>query len=187
MYAVRSRSGRILQRYATRSEAELYVLGLRVQRPQIVQRSLVQWSPGPNQDIESLITKYMQLLRIDGKRPVVKLRSNIGSLWLGRDTYTTRDTSTTLLEIQKSALHDPRTLERVIAHEMVHHRDHLRMTPRDWELVKIGIRPPSHGKEFLEGAAEINTVMGPNFVTILSDQEYVRAPLAKSYWLLVVP
>ncbi len=95
----------------------------------------------------------MALLAIAGEPPVVRLRDNLGSRWLGRSTWTSSRPETTLLEIQRSILGDARTLERVVAHEMIHHRDALAISKNEVALLRVGIRPESHGATFREGAA----------------------------------
>jgi hypothetical protein len=137
--------------------------------------------------IDDYVTKYMGVLAIDGARPVVKLRSNLGSKWLGRSTWSSKRPHTTLLEIQQSILGDDRTLERVIAHEMIHHRDALAISDQDIALMGVGIRPEAHGASFREGAARINAVMGPGFVTEVSDKEYSHTSSKKKFFLLITP
>lgn len=137
--------------------------------------------------IDDLIDKYMRMLSIDGAKPVVVVKTRIGASWLGRDRWTSRMPHTTTMELQRSIVGDPRTLERVVAHEMVHHRDNLALTPEQIHLVRLGIKPDSHGASFRQGAAIINAVMGPDFVTKTSDQDYVEAPPERDLYLLIVP
>jgi hypothetical protein len=137
--------------------------------------------------IDGYVTKYMGILAIDGERPSIKLRSNLGSKWLGRSTWSPSRPHTTLLELQQSILGDDRTLERVVAHEMVHHRDALAISENDVVLLRVGIKPEAHGASFREGAARINEVMGPGFVTAVSDKEYVHAPSRKKFVVLITP
>lgn len=137
--------------------------------------------------IEDHVTKYMDLLGIVGERPVIKLRSNLGSKWLGRSSWSSKRPNTTILELQQSILGDDRTLERVIAHEMIHHRDAIAISAEDIVLMGLGIKPESHGATFREGAAQINAVMGPGFVTEVSDKEYSHAPSTKKFFVLITP
>jgi len=137
--------------------------------------------------IDGYVTKYMRMLDIAGDRPVVKLRSNLGSKWLGRSTWSSKNPHTTILELQTSILGDDRTLERVIAHEMIHHRDALAISDNDKVLMGLGIKPEGHGASFREGAAVINAVMGPDFVTAVSDQQYVKAASNKKFVVLITP
>lgn len=137
--------------------------------------------------IDGYVTKYMGILAIDGARPLIKLRSNLGSTWLGRSTWSSKRPHTTLLELQQSVLGDERTLERVIAHEMIHHRDALAISANDIVLMRVGIKPESHGSSFREGASRINAIMGPEFVTAVSDKEYSQAPSLKKFVVLITP
>ena len=137
--------------------------------------------------IDDLVTKYMGLLDIAGEPPLVKLRSNLGSKWLGRSTWSSKRPHTTLLELQQSILGDDRTLERVIAHEMIHHRDALAISESTIALMNVGIKPEAHGASFREGAARINMVMGSGFVTEVSDKEYSHAPSLKKFFVLITP
>ena len=111
----------------------------------------------------------------------------VGSKWLGRSSWSSKRPHTTLLELQQSILGDDRTLERVIAHEMIHHRDALAISDNEMALMRVGIKPESHGASFHEGAARINAVMGPGFVTTVSDKEYVHAPSHKKFLVLITP
>jgi len=137
--------------------------------------------------LDDLVDKYMRVLSIDGAKPIVEVKTRIGANWLGRDRWSSRRPHTTTMELQRSIVGDPMTLERVVAHEMVHHRDMLALTPEEIELTKLGIKPPAHGPSFRQGAAIINALMGPEFVTELSDQEYVQAPPERDLYLLIVP
>jgi len=137
--------------------------------------------------VDDLVTKYMDVLHIAGPRPVVVIRSHLGGRWLGRDQWSSRMPETTTMQIQRSILPHPLTLERVVAHEMVHHRNFLAMPREALDFAKYGIKPPAHGRDFLEGAAEVNALMGPGFVTIESDKEYVQAPLTRDLYVLIMP
>ena len=137
--------------------------------------------------VDPLVDKYMAMLGIVGERPIVKVTSKLGAGWLGRDRWSSRNPHTTTLELQRSILPDARTLERVVAHEMIHHRDMLALTENEIELAKFGIKPESHGADFLQGAQIINAAMGPGFVTVESDKEYVQAPHGKELYVLIEP
>ncbi len=137
--------------------------------------------------IDGYVTKYMGILQIAGPPPIVKLRSNLGSKWLGRSTWTPSRPDTTLLELQTSILGDDRTLERVIAHEMIHHRDALAISQDELTLLRLGIKPEAHGTTFREGAARINAIMGPEFVTAVSDKDYKHEAPSKKFVVLITP
>lgn len=136
--------------------------------------------------VDEHVTKYMAILAIPGARPEVKIRDNLGARWLGRSTWSSRTPHTTLLELQQSILGDERTLERVVAHEMIHHRDALALAHGDLALLRAGVRPDPHGATFREGAARVNAIMGAGFVTETSDQEY-KAHSDRAFVVLITP
>jgi hypothetical protein len=137
--------------------------------------------------INGYVTKYTGILGITGDLPVVKIRDNLGSKWLGRVTWVPSRPHTTVLELQRAILGDEPTLERVIAHEMIHHRDALAISDNEVVLLRFGINPESHGASFREGASRINAVMGPDFVTERSDKEYKKSASRKEFVVLITP
>lgn len=140
--------------------------------------------------IRSLIQTYLAMLGVDSaEEPDVILRDNVGSRWLGRWSMKWKNDlpGRPVIEIQRSVLSDPRTLERVVAHEVVHHVQYLRMDPSEFSLLRLGIRPIGHGKSFHEVAAVLNEKVGVGFVTVKSDQEYVVAPSGRRILLLISP
>lgn len=143
-------------------------------------------SAGDVARIESLIRKHMRILGVSGPLPRIALKNNLGSKWLGRHTYYPK-AGDTLMEIQREVLVDDSTLERVVAHETVHHAEALELSEPDRALLRLGARLPGHGPEFRSRAAKINAVMGPGFVTVESDQGYKKATSTKEFFLLIVP
>jgi len=137
--------------------------------------------------VEDLVDKYMDLLDVGGMTPRVVVRDNLGSKWLGRTIWTPRDPDTTVIQLQKEIFDDPNTLERVLAHEMIHHKEMLELTEYDKTRLRLGIRPPSHGEKFRFWAGKVNTLMGEAFVTERSDQSYVQRSTGKDYFVLVMP
>ena len=135
--------------------------------------------------IDAFVTKYMKILGSNTPRPKIVVRNSIVR-WLGRNYFTTAHPETSLIEIQRSILGDDKTLERVVAHEVVHHHNVMSMSPADFAMLKLGMKPSGHGRDFLEGAKKINEVMGENFVTRESDQSYVVAA-TKPYTILIEP
>lgn len=138
-------------------------------------------------DAEDYVTKYMAMIGSKKwtPRPTIVVRNSITN-WLGRDTFTPSRPETTLMEIQKSILDDKKTLERIIAHETVHHENAMNFTEGQLALIKLGVRPSGHGRDFLAKAALINAVMGSDFVTVKSDQTYVVKG-TKPYTILIEP
>lgn len=140
--------------------------------------------------IRSLVRTYLEILGIDAvEEPDVVLQHDTGSRWLGRWSMKWRAglPGRPVIQIQRSVLSDPRTLERVVAHEVVHHVQYLQMDPAELQLVKLGFRPVGHGPEFHRLAALVNERVGENFVTEKSDQEYVVAPSGRRILLLISP
>jgi hypothetical protein len=142
------------------------------------------------EQVRTLVRAYLSMLGIDPvEEPDVVLQHNTGSRWLGRWSMKWRSDLPTrpVIQIQRAVLSDPRTLERVVAHEVVHHAQYLQMDPREFQLLKLGIRPVGHGESFRRIAAIVNGRMGEGFVTEKSDQEYVVAPSGRRILVLISP
>ena len=140
--------------------------------------------------IRSLVRLYLEMLGVGYvEEPDVVLQDNVGSRWLGRWSMKWKSgfPNRPVIQIQRSVLSDPRTLERVVAHEVVHHAQYLRLDPAEFQLVRIGVRPIGHGRSFHEIAALLNERMGEGFVTAKSDQEYVVMPSGRRILLLISP
>jgi hypothetical protein len=129
--------------------------------------------------------------------PRIKIVNQITSPWLGRCSYRPSiDKNNTTIEIQKRATNDEKSLDRILAHELIHHYDfitrygHPQTGNETWEKdrqrTRLGFKSDGHGKEFKEWAAKINAVMGADYVTEKSDMSYVTE-LDKEYFLLIVP
>lgn len=134
--------------------------------------------------IRQFAVKYGRILGVTDL-PKIAVRDNLSSNWLGRLTF--RKGSENVMEIQARALADERTLERIVAHEMAHHVEMLELTEKDMALLKVGIRPPSHGERWKELAAKINAVAGAGFVTKTSDHDFVLTTETKPYLVLIAP
>jgi hypothetical protein len=140
--------------------------------------------------IRPLVRAYLAMLGIsDVEEPDIVVQDNVGSRWLGRWSMKWRNDlpSRPLIQIQRAVLSDQRTLERVVAHEVVHHAEYLQMEPAEFNLFRLGIKPLGHGQRFRQLAAVLNARMGEGFVTEKSDQEYVVAPSGKRILLLISP
>lgn len=133
--------------------------------------------------VNGYVTKYMEMLKIDGKRPSLKLHDTPNADWGARldkpffiadDGSAGKGTDPAILNLQRMTLkadHDGENdgvLERVVAHEMVHLRDFYALT--EDEAARIarnaadGVFAEEHGPSFFEGAERINAIMGPDFV-----------------------
>lgn len=147
--------------------------------------------------VEDYAAKYMGILEVAGERPTFKAVDSPGSGWYGRthpvvevDEETgSLEGINTQIELQKQIFNKGKHLERVVAHELVHHRDLVApfstltaeqkakaeaalavgdhkalVSAMGWANGDEPHAPKAHGPTFHEGAARINAVMGPFFV-----------------------
>lgn len=140
----------------------------------------------PSQQVLELVRKYTRLLGVTAE-PHVVVQDNVGSRWLGRTVWAPhKDPSTTTIQLQRIILEHPRTLERVIAHEVIHHVEFVTMPPEDFRRYMLGVRRPFHGESFRKLAQVVNdAVDDPEFVTETSDQSYVLSE-TRRYLVLIV-
>jgi hypothetical protein len=138
------------------------------------------------EDIRQHIEYYMDLFEVF-QQPHVRVQDNLGSKWLGRDIWDFKEPDNTTIVIQKRILGDPRTLERVVAHEMIHHSDAMELDPkRANAMIRMGIQPIGHGRDFLKKAEKVNRIKGEDFVTVQSDQGYVQES-ERQFFLFILP
>lgn len=132
--------------------------------------------------IDSYVDKYRRLLKIaDEPPPHIKIRNDPKANWLGRSDWRTEHPHTSTLELQKRLFKSPKHLERVIAHEMIHHRDFLALTKDEIACIDAGSvpnDPKEHPASFYKGAGRINAIMGPSFVV----KEEALEDLPKYLW-----
>lgn len=140
----------------------------------------------PDEVIE-IATRCMEILGHNGLLPEFVIVNNLGSEWLGRCTWKSSRLDTTLIELQRRALVNKTTLERVLAHEMVHHWEFSQLTDDQVAAIRFGIKPISHGRLFFEGAARLNASLGDNFVTEKSDTSYEIPANTQEFYLLIMP
>lgn len=117
--------------------------------------------------------------------PRLKVVGTIGEGWLGITLWSSKDPTNTTIKLQTRAVEDPKTLERILLHELIHHWDFLVNKPTDDEK-KVRRQNSGHGKEFKKYAERINAVMGKNFITEVSDLSY-DIESGTEYFLLVQP
>ena len=140
----------------------------------------------------------MGMLNLD-VAPLIKVRNNLGARALGTCAWTPGKTTSTI-SIQKVVLGDPRTLERVLAHEMAHHatfvehikaleglaREHGQAArPHVNQYLQEMRRERAHGENWLQYVRIINQHMGSDFVTERSDESYERESATKPYYVLI--
>jgi hypothetical protein len=139
--------------------------------------------------IDRFMAKYAEILGTSGPLPKLKLRNALSAGWFGRLTYRLSDIPAAEIELQQCILGDDRTLERVVAHEMVHYDEARSLSAADIDQIRsylqMGVKPQEHGKGFLQRAEQINKVMGQNFVSVTSDKEFVLLTNEKAYFVLI--
>lgn len=166
-------------------------------------------SPAEVDLVQEYIVKYLTMLNdflskenVSLPPPELKFMDNYASVWLGRCSWyafvsaiRNGDRGRTVIQLQKSILHDAKTLERVVAHEMCHHAEFLHdKFKRGQELLSSYgnlssslLFGESHGKEFWKYADHINSIEGSGFITQKSDEAYVQQRRKREYLLLLWP
>ena len=114
--------------------------------------------------------------------PRIKIVNNPSSKWLGRTTYRSREPGTSVIEIQKRIINDVDTLTRIIDHELIHHKEFLRV-PLDPSQKNEHKNP--HDEDFMREARRINMKMGSNWVTKKSDFSYVENSTDKEFYAIL--
>ena len=149
-------------------------------------------------DLSGLVRKYMAMLGLD-IAPLIKVRNSLGAKALGTTKWSVGQPTSTI-SIQKVVLGDPKTLERIVAHEMAHHAnfvDHIKALqaiakergaeagPYVRGYVQSLRREDGHGEGWLRYVKVINSQMGADFVTKISDQSDVQDTQTKPYFVLI--
>lgn len=145
--------------------------------------------------VEPLIQKYIDFFAAHGHPeipfPKLKYRNDTMPKALGVTTYRASEPDNSTITIQKRIMDDPKTLERIVAHEMIHHLDNMvhKPTQKDIDsrnsLKRRGNASGGHGEFFQKWANEINQVEGKDFVTEKSDETYVLKPVDKDIYVLI--
>lgn len=151
-------------------------------------------------EVAPIIEKYLRILdATDLSRPrVVSVKPSLNRNWRGRNVWSRREPSTTLIEVDVSVIAHARSLERIMAHEIIHHVDTLRIvTARRVELesgnalaisrVLRHLERDGHGAGFKKLAAVVNAVMGEGYVTELTDQTYETDANKHPFFVLIAP
>ncbi len=135
------------------------------------------------QSLKKILTKFFNKYKL----PVPRIKIVDSSAnWLGRTTFDPKiDKSNSTIEIQKRITEDEKSLDRVIAHELIHHWQFMTY-PSDEVKHSYKDTHDGHGVDFHTWAQKINSVMGKDYVTEVSDTTYVEQ-IGKDYYLLIVP
>jgi hypothetical protein len=125
-------------------------------------------SPESAKRVHDYVDKYMGILRVPGDRPRVRVHDEPEARWLGRTAWDTAHPRESVLELQERLFQrGGKHLERVVAHEMIHHRNFLRLPEKKVAQIAAGAvpnEPAKHEASFDEGAQRINAIMGRGFV-----------------------
>lgn len=123
--------------------------------------------------IEPLIDKYVAMLGIDPRyRPRVTVVSQLAAGHMARAVWHSDTPGEGYIEIQKVAVEStPRELERIIAHEMIHHANYAEFfRSYTWkEGLPILKKIDAHGSQFVRLMELVNAQEGKDFVTKTSD------------------
>lgn len=120
--------------------------------------------------------------------PKVKLVNKMSARYLARCKWH-QGADNTEIEVQKSVLSDPKSLHRVLAHELIHHWQFLRTDQTDAiAMAKLGLAKmdDGHGQAFMQYAQKINASMGADYVSKKSDQSYDTSKVP-AFYILIQP
>jgi hypothetical protein len=140
---------------------------------------------GLQQEVERLSTKYREMLCVSCPTPEFQVVDHLGSKWHGIAKWSATRPNHTLIQFQKRIVDDPRTFERIFAHEFIHHVNYQNITAKDIAYLRAGIKVDGHGEEFLKLAAVVNQHMGKDFVTPTSDFTYAVSESGKTIVLYI--
>ena len=117
-----------------------------------------------------------------GPLPIFKVVNQKTAKWNGRCVFKGKNC---VIELQKYIMDDPKTLDRILCHELIHHVDYLANDLS--ERKKHYGRDEGHGQFFKDSAKRINAKRGANYVTVISDQDFVISDSDKEFHMLIKP
>ena len=150
--------------------------------------------------IERYIDKYMAMLELpEAARPKVAITRALSTEYLALARWFSSNPEEFFLEFVEHVTNgNPRALEGIVAHEMVHvanmYADMMSVpnrvdpaTGRATESLRVKmLAGDGHGRDFLRLAAKINEVEGKDFVTVTSDMVQAgHAGQSKPYYVLL--
>jgi GNAT superfamily N-acetyltransferase len=119
--------------------------------------------------------------------PQIRIADYTRSKWLGRTEWRHGEPNTTIV-LQKAICHDEETLRRIIAHELVHHEQMLKVWstyPGGKVFDRIVRIEGGHGGVFKEIANRWNAKHGKDFITNKSDESYEKQFTERPFFVLV--
>lgn len=137
--------------------------------------------------VEESAKKMLGRFFVNEKLPIpnFKIVNDRAPHWLGRTVYHPAvDETNTTIQIQKKIIGDDKTLDRVMAHELIHHLEFLR---KGKTLTHPIIRKlhDGHGDFFHAWARRINSEMGEDFVNESSDMSYVLETDSRPFFVVL--
>ncbi len=138
------------------------------------------------EDLQKIARKYLNMLPggISMELPQIQVVNTPDSDWNGIAIWNSNRAIKGLIQIQKRAMDDQRTVERLIAHEICHHWQHVKV----FEEGETGKHRLGHGSTsfWYEAAQIINKHEGDdNFITEESDASYVTKNPKKFYVMIL--
>lgn len=134
-----------------------------------------------------LAKKYMAMLGIKTPVPKFEIVERLAWHWIARTTFQlTGGKSNSLIQIQRGATVDKQTIERIVAHEVIHHVHHVTMSPLEQFYTNLSGIYDGHGSWFSNAARLIGAKVGQkDFVTAEYNDSYKLGPMASEIWVLV--
>jgi hypothetical protein len=137
-------------------------------------------------DLQAIAKKYLSMLP-GGSRmelPQVLIEDSPESDWDGITIWNADAPIKGTIKLQEKCMNDPRTVDRLIAHEVCHHWQHMKV----WEEGDSAIHRLGHGKSsyWWQAAQIINKIEGDDtFITEKSDASYVSQHPKKFYVMIM--
>ena len=121
--------------------------------------------------------------------PALRIVNHTVPKTLGTCKFNINYRGNTEISLEKAILDDDKTLRRVIAHELIHHWEFLTQdADQMFARRRMGLGfIDNHGSVFKKKAAEVNAVLGDDFVTVMSDTGYNVTPSTREFYVLIQP
>jgi hypothetical protein len=127
---------------------------------------------------QDMARRHLEILGVADNWPLPRfaIAKGLGARWSGRCTWAPSFTTCAIQVHQRMTASD-RSIERVVAHEVIHHVVFM----RHGRLGKL----INHGKIFLDMLRQLNAVLGEDFVTVRCGDDYERAALPRPIKLVL--
>lgn len=153
----------------------------------------------PPTNLGPILRELMQVLGDDLPIPEIKIinHTNPTALGLCRWSFGVKPDGTefcrqnTIIFLEKAILVDEKTLRRVLAHELCHHKDFLTNQVKEFNRLGFNVfrfyakRNNGHGPEWRKIAEQFNAKYGAGFVNERSDESYVLSSVGKPFLVIL--